>query len=209
MPTLPKTTRYRKPETFRGRAWRPYVAALGQLALAWNELHEHLAYLFTTVMPEDNKERTIHVWYSASQDRAAREMLRAALISQPEEFLEKYPAAVEEIRWILGQAHALEEARNNAIHSPLLHWNTDEPDRQQIEPFAFFGHSRATKLAKRPDLLAEFRWCRDTALVLRDYVDLIDDALTISRRPWPKRPSLPNRGQKKGRRGPRHQRSPK
>ena len=51
---------------------------------------------------------------------------------------------------------------------------------------------RAIKLAKRDDLLADFRFCRDIAIALADYTHLIDIALiNYPKRSWPERPELP------------------
>jgi hypothetical protein len=195
------------PETFKSKAFRPYVIALGQLALAWNELHEYLGYLFTSLMPEDKCDRAMHVWYSSTQDRAQRQMIRGALAARPDDFDDEFPKAVKDITWLLGQVHALEDARNNAVHSPLFRMGKGKED--EIIPFAIFGHSRAIKLAKRPDLLAEYCWCRDMALALRDYTVHIDHALTSAGASWPRRPSLPNRGQRKTRPSRPHQLPPK
>ena len=38
--------RRRRTETFAGRNYEPYALAIGQLTLAWNDLHEDLALLF-------------------------------------------------------------------------------------------------------------------------------------------------------------------
>jgi hypothetical protein len=54
------------------------------------------------------------------------------------------------------------------------------------------GHLRAKKFEGK-NILAELRWCRDTAVALRNFAMEIDYALTDYRRPWPDRPHLPIR----------------
>ena len=101
----------------------------------------------------------------------------------------------------------LEDARNTAIHSPLLAKSDSNvlilglsiPIRS-VAPNLGLKNFRATKLAQK-DLLTEFRWCRDAALLLRDYALSLDFATFPGEDyPWPDRPSLPNRGQKRTRR---------
>jgi hypothetical protein len=73
------------------------------LVLAWNDLHEHLGFLFSSIMADEPHDRTMHVWYSTNQDRAAREMLRAAVQSPNTGIDEEFPRAVEDITWLLVQ----------------------------------------------------------------------------------------------------------
>jgi len=98
--------------------FRPYVTALGQLALAWNRLHETLCSLYCTVMGAGIINQHLAVWHALKADRAQREILKAAAATNlfgviPKKFN-------EDIIWILERADSLEEARNNAIHSPLF-----------------------------------------------------------------------------------------
>ena len=64
--------------------FRPYVEALGQLALAWNELHFNLSLLYCSLMgarvgiPVDQH---FAVWHALKMDRAQRDILRAAATS--------------------------------------------------------------------------------------------------------------------------------
>jgi hypothetical protein len=96
------------------------------------------------------------------------------------------------IKWICGQANELEELRNNALHSPLI------AHGQQVAPMSGLGHVRAAKLQSKSDLLAEFRWCRDAATRLTEYIRSIDESLTNGM-PLPDRLRLPPRTATKAR----------
>lgn len=191
---------YLKSDSFREKTFRPYVSAIGQVVLAWNDLHEFLGYLFATVMGDEAFDRAQSVWYSAPSDRIAREMLKAAIEKNEPDFIETFPNAVSDIVWLINQSTALEDTRNSIVHTPLWRVGLARSEGPWIKPVHIHGHKRALKMSLKPDLLSEFNWCRDTALVLRDYAIKLEAALhphQVRRAPWPNRPSLPNRGQKK------------
>src|ERR1022692_594393 len=58
--------------------FRPYAITLGQLALAWNELHESMALLFCTTMGGGYSNQFLAVWHVLKVDRAQRDILLAA-----------------------------------------------------------------------------------------------------------------------------------
>lgn len=207
--------RKRHAKRYTARVFDPYTKAIGQLALAWNDLHESLAALFATIMlgrPPTEGEAVdfapLFVWYSSKSDRAQREMLRGAIryhqpsggLKPPTVWASLRPILYEEVKWLLDRSDALEEDRNNAIHSPLF--TTDGTalqgtGRQRVMPAFWQFHPRAMKLNKKEDLLIEFRLYRDIALSLADYAHLMDVSLTNpASRPWPDRPSLPTRERK-------------
>lgn len=176
--------------SFSHSAFRPYVAALGQLALAWNELHEYMGLLFCTVMGGGFVNQYLAIWHALKMDRAQRDVLWAAVQADtrgavPVNYL-------EDIKWLRGQADRLEEARNNAIHSPLLGIRYG-PKKVMIGPRESLGHMRAGKLAKNKNIIAEFRRCRDASLVLAKFVFDMDRALSMmdDKHPWPDRSRLP------------------
>lgn len=195
-------------ESFQGDEFQPYSIALGQLALAWNDLHEHLGFVFCSMMGDFSAVditavRSLEIWHSCYQDRAAREMLRACADVEDDDFDKRFGDVRREILWLLRKVESVEEVRNNAIHSPLM--STIEEASlnaikwpRRVHAFTWFGHRRARKLAKTLDLLMTFVWCRDTALTLRDYAAEIESHLTGAQSSLPERPVLPNRGQKKG-----------
>jgi hypothetical protein len=184
----------------------PYVTALGQLALAWNDLQESLAALFWTLMNPPPAEGDIvnytplHVWASIKSDRTQRDMLKS---------ISKHPPAfwniaeiTTDVGWLVDRASELEILRNDAIHSPLfsisksLYGSFALNQKEPIAQAYWLFNPRAVNLSKRTNLLREFRYCRDYAIVLADYAKLIDKSLINRRGAWPNKPPLPNRVEK-------------
>jgi hypothetical protein len=210
-----------KKHRFTEKGFLPYVTAIGQLALAWNDLHEKLGMMFVVLMGGGWVSLPGAIWQSSHYDRPKRAMLKAAILNQTEDFQARFPRLKDDLIWILNQTDSIEEARNNAVHSPLL-LHTHGPltaamggDRNRIgKPYVFpdvlLDHPRAKKLSSKNDLLKEFRWCRNATLVLRDFVVLIDFAIDphVRGNAWPDRPSLPNRGEKKIPKATRRQSQP-
>jgi hypothetical protein len=190
-------------KTFTGRNYRPYVTAIGQLTLVWNDFHEDLALLFIELLSNGCAYPATDIWSSSIYDRPKRAMLRAVIATDWNDFDSKYPKLVPDLTWLLNEADKLEDSRNDIVHSPLVFFGNDNVFAQQTGqvgrtvPSIAFGNRRALKLAKK-DLLTEFRWCRDASIVLRDFAGEIYEAVAACAA-WPERPSLPNRGQKKTR----------
>ena len=191
-----RSQRYTSPE------FKPYVTALGQLALAWNDLQESLKALFWTLMnprPQAGDSVThtpLWVWSSIKSDRSQREMLKAA-INHPQTQWDRNEIK-DDVNWLIEKANSLEDSRNDAIHSPLF--SVDKslygtwPRSEKVAPAWRLFNPRAAKLSQRTSLLGEFRYCRDTAITLAEYALHIDSALiNPTRRAWPNRPSLPTR----------------
>jgi hypothetical protein len=170
-------------------SFRPYAIAMGELALAWNGLHDTLGRLFWTVLGRVNYA-PLNIWYSSKVDRAQRDMLQAAIDARYANKLAPQKPR-EEIEWILKEANKIEDLRNDALHSPLILLGTKQKSR--VIPSHHFGHARAAKLNKL-DMLREFRWFRGTATALRDYAGRIEYALDHPENAWPDRPRLPSRG---------------
>jgi hypothetical protein len=130
----------------------------------------------------------------------------------------------EDILWILDQADKIEEIRNNAVHSPLIHTFNEfdisplhpaSADRRKygwmtggnITPNVLMRNRRALRIAQKDaneEFLAELRWARDASVILRDFALRIFWALLYEPAPWPRRPSLPKRGHRKTRRKVAH-----
>jgi hypothetical protein len=198
-----RQVRVRHGKRYTAPEFRPYVIALGQLSLAWNDLQESLGALFWTIMsPRPFEGMFVHreplfVWHAIKSDRSQRNMLQAAVNNLTIDW--ERPLLVREINWLIDRANSLEDLRNDAIHSPLLFaTGLGAITKSGIRPADYQFNPRAIKLAKRDDLLAEFRFCRDTAITLADYAHLIDLALINSPTcSWPERPELPNRKPRK------------
>jgi hypothetical protein len=178
----------------------PYVSLVGQIALAWNDLHEKLAHLFWTLMGGGSMDRPIGVWNSQGFDRARRDLLRAALMAASPRELASHPKLVDDIKWLLDRTGKLENNRNDAVHSPL------HVIRNQLIVFLgivppvvsdeLLQNRRALNLAGK-NLIEVFTWTRESILVLRDFAALLDRALAADGAPWPDRPSLPARPHQK------------
>jgi hypothetical protein len=191
--------RYGSPE------FRPYVNALGQLSLAWNDLQESLAALFWTAtmkgppLPGDRFDNSsLRIWHAVKSDRYQREMLRAAIENLVGDW--NRPNFGEDGKWLLKEVGNLENIRNDAIHSPLF--ANDKSlygsitTKEKIAPAWWLMNPKAASLTKRGNLLTQFRYCRDASIILSDFAREMDCALINRGKPWPDRPRLPNRGQK-------------
>src|ERR1700730_16658421 len=60
------------------KRFQPYVVELGTLVYIWTRLHDHLAELFWRVTGILNGNIPLAIWHSTPNDRAQRDMLRAA-----------------------------------------------------------------------------------------------------------------------------------
>ena len=204
-----RSQRYTAPE------FKPYVAALGQLALAWNDLQESLRGLYWTLSMQGFPQAgdfvnyaPLHVWSSIPSDRQQRGMLKALVENIPPYWGREKLA--EDVCWLIEKATALEQARNDCVHSPLfsVDYSLYGPpgSTEKIAPAAWLLNTRAAGLKKRSEilgLLGEFRHTRDRAIALSDYARAIDFAVARPQQTWPRRPSLPDRQAKKGDKNPR------
>jgi hypothetical protein len=185
-------------------AWAPYIILLGKVAHAWNHLQEGIGRLFCLVSglcPSIG----LAIWHSSKSDRAQREMLEAALSARAadEDWAQKHPKAVEDIRWLLNKTNAVADQRNDAIHAPCS--LGIEGRELEIIPIAFYGNPRAKKLRGK-DILSEFAWYENSADTLKSFAREIESALMEpTRDPWPNRPQMPTLEQFRRRKEPRHQ----
>jgi hypothetical protein len=190
-------------------AFRPYALAIGQAALAWNDLHEMLCFLFCSLMGGGPANQHFAIWHILKSDRAQRDVLLAAAKNN---YMTLIPENLEnDIEWLCKQADKVEEARNNTIHSPLLGVDRGEGNIE-ISPRMSLGHIRAGKIANK-NILAEFRWCRDAAQCLTLFALAMDRTLMDLTQPWPDRPPWPVRREtnapKRRRRVPQAERPPR
>ena len=174
---------------------QPYVMALGKVAHAWNYLQEALGQLFCAVTElEEGREGTA-IWHSTTNDRAQREMLRAAArVTWNKRLTADLPKAKEDIKWLLDEADKVAERRNNAIHAPMA----ASTDGKNVELVAavYYGNPRAHKLVGK-DILAEFEWYEHCADVLTRFARLARTAINTDAVPWPDRPQMPTLRPKK------------
>jgi hypothetical protein len=183
-------SRYSEPE------FAPYVTALGQFALAWNELQASLCELFSIVALERpplagemvNYTPT-YIWHSIKSDRAQREMLEAAIKHSR---LSNGNNLSQDGLWLAGRVGSLEDRRNDILHSPLIPLSIGK-DSTKIVPNKFGKNPRAEKLDTAADLLEEIQSARDNATLLSDYAQRLVAALLNAGAPWPNKPSLQGR----------------
>lgn len=191
---------------FTERQFSPYVKAIGQLLLAWNDLHERLATLFVMAMGGGWVNRPLAIWHRTRSDINKREMLRAAIADMPDNEKAGRIKLIEEITYVLDTAKALEGFRDDAAHTPLyfyapdlysisnLYAVSDLYGSNEVFPNTSFQNPRAMRLdQKNKDMLTEFRYARERITTLRDYVIAIDAAWSNAQLPWPDRPVLPER----------------
>jgi hypothetical protein len=166
----------------------PYVAALGRVAHSWNRLQEDLGQLFATVTGLMDG-CGLAIWHSTPNDRAQRDMLRAAIeFSTHPRLTTVLPKAKDDIKWLLKKANAVADKRNTAIHAPM----TVTIDKSEIVlfPIVFHGNPRAKKLVGK-DILAEFEWYEKSADTLILFARNVRAAIENDDAPWPNRPQMP------------------
>jgi hypothetical protein len=168
-------------------AFEPYYDAVGKVVHAWNGLQEQLAIIFCRVTDIDNT-MGLSVWHSSNNDRAQRQMLRAALAAVDEEWRAKYPKGKEDITWLLNRADTLADGRNNVIHAPCSVGVKDQSEFEVV-PLSFYGNPRA-KALRGKDVLEEFSRCETNVRILKGYAHWIDCVLSLEGYAWPERPSL-------------------
>jgi hypothetical protein len=201
-------------------AFRPYAVELGQLAIAWNQLHHNLALLFKLLLRAESDVAAGAIWYATDNDFTQRKMLRAIVETDqnsPPAMQKILPAHREEILWILDQTDSsLRHKRNNALHAPLmlLRGVYDDAVRSWVEAHFNPQNPRARPLRGK-DLIEEFRDYTALADVLGSYANVIWHTITFSAvHPLPERPLLPEAHKKKQtthrgkRRPPPHLRGP-
>lgn len=194
MPTLPDAPSL---EDALKSTYEPYVSALGRVAQSWNALQEALAFLFSCVTEMDDSLAR-GIWYSTQNDRAQREMLRAA-INVRADIWDQPKRAAADLLWLINQANSVADQRNDAIHAPCSIMIGEKG--LEVTPVYFYGNPRALKLQGK-NLLEEFSWCEASADVLAIYAKYAATALSPhSSEPWPEKPLMPTRGQTQTRKG--------
>jgi hypothetical protein len=209
---------------FTEREFEPYALAIGQFCLAWNDLHERLGVVFSTLCAGKHYQAqrwtkatvrnfsryinsfSIHaaIWHSGHYDRPKRDMLRAAIANS--RLTEKFLRLTEDVGDLLNHADSLEDMRNTVVHTPFQwagSYTQEQPDgRRAVRPNLFLGNKRAQRLSKisfTKAILDEISQSRDAVLALRDYALLIESALVSGKASaWPGKLRLPNRGHGQG-----------
>jgi hypothetical protein len=149
------TKRKRRLQRYTSAEFKPYVVALGQLALAWNDLQESLAALFWTLAnpPPQPGDRVnyipLRIWASIKSDRIQREILKTVINHSQTNW--GRDRVTKDLIWLVDKANSLEDSRNDAVHSPLLSVDKSlyETGSEKIAPARWLFNPRAAKLSER------------------------------------------------------------
>ena len=109
-----------KKHRFTEKGFLPYVTAIGQLALAWNDLHEKLGMMFVVLMGGGWVSLPGAIWQSSHYDRPKRAMLKAAILNQTEDFQARFPRLKDDLIWILNQKNLLKRHETTPYIPPFL-----------------------------------------------------------------------------------------
>jgi hypothetical protein len=175
---------------------KPYLIEIGLMALAWNSLHENLGELFWRITRISNGGLPFAIWHELRDDRAQRNILRAAastglhawspMPGQPGERWVK--TGKQKIGWLLSEIENLSNSRNNFLHAPFMfHAALGTP-----EPHDFFGHPRA-KALRGKNFLDEIQRDRENMAILGTYSIALRFRLDVKCEPhvpWPSKPHL-------------------
>ena len=112
----------------------------------------------------------------------------------------RHELAIAKIKELVDAANGIEDIRNSIIHAPLhvSAVNAFTPTLLRVAPLAYLNNARAIRLLdKQDDLLSEYEWFRDYAILLGEFALDIARAIPHPEIAWPEKPRPPNRGQKK------------
>ena len=121
---------WRRRTQFTKAKFRPYTKAIGEFALAWNDLHEVLGDLFVQAIAGEEMPSKPHqfqargLWGCVTSDRQKRVLLDGAINLIGAKRHDEWPRIADDVIWLLAHANKLEDRRNNVIHAPLEEQNT-------------------------------------------------------------------------------------
>lgn len=204
---MAKSWRRRSP--FQGKKFRPFALAIGQMNMAWNDLHEDLGLLFQRIFLQTPMQigmpgRVRTAWGLISSDRQKRILLEGLADHLGEARHRKFPTLADDLKFLAKCGTRLEDKRNDVIHAPILALRNALAagllGQEYGEVVANTLNHRGRKLAgpasrSGRELLATIRLYRDYATALSVYAEAIRFAWIAReagrRRAWPKRPPLP------------------
>lgn len=184
----------------RERVLRTSAVEIGKLVFAWGDLHTALSHIFSFVLDQSMMGVAHAVWHSTPSDRTQRGMLAAAInrCRYPDS-RKKRPHVtdrlIESAQWLLKEADALANQRNTIVHSGYLILR--KPDKTPIPIFDPLSGPKALASYGKVVLPDDIQHLRRKTEVRADYANAIKWALfKPDGVPWPKKPSLPSRGQR-------------
>jgi len=199
----------RQREKIKERLFRPIAIEIGWLVFEWNRLQEHLAELFAQISNPHSPDIPLAIWYSIDNDRARREMLRAAAKARFTDSTGSLRNEGDAIDWLVREVNKLTDRRHDAIHAPFNFVINADVQQIELHPSVWLGNPRARKFHGK-DVLKEVSWHRHTARVLADYALTIFYAVRDpSHLTWPDKPQMPHLGQYPTQKKLRHQKRAK
>jgi hypothetical protein len=171
-----------------------HAKAIGRIAYAWNELHEHLSEIFGLLFAREDYGLALTAWHALATDAGQRDMLKAVAKVK----LSADSKAYQELKWALKKIkEPLALQRNTGVHMPLMiltdmSQGLASPAIPQMLPNMLFGNRKARDMTGK-DLLREFAHYERQIRKLTTY--LVAIAFNISpvrTQPehWPERPEL-------------------
>jgi hypothetical protein len=104
--------------------FRPYTIAVGQVAMAANDLADKLSGLFWTITGGGYMDVPLAIWNAQPTDRIQQKMLRETIKAKfpkggGSHDQVRFPTASADLNWLLAEAEKVLNERNNAIHCPF------------------------------------------------------------------------------------------
>lgn len=170
---------------FKNKAFKPLAIGLGRTALALNDLLLSMSGLLGPILRIPNLLIAGLIWHSIKSDRDQINLIKN-LAESPAQGLAISSKIRPEIIWLCERASNLLDVRNDLLHTPFT--NTGG----KLGSLHLGTHQRGLKLEGK-NATAECAWFYKRAMMLRDYAESLEMALTRAGYTLPKRPTLPDR----------------
>ncbi len=170
---------------FKSKAFKPLAVGLGRTALALNDLIISMSGILGSILRIPNRLIASVIWHSIKSDRDQINLIKN-LAESPALGIEIHPKIRPEIIWLCERASNLLDVRNDLLHSPFVNAG-GKPVSLHLGT-----HQRALRFEGK-DAIAECAWFYKRAVMLRDYAENLQTALTRAGSSLPKRPILPDR----------------
>lgn len=126
---------------------RKHASKVGELMIAWNELHFVLQTLYAILAAtKGNLAPPAERWAKQGSDYRQRGML----LDKAKVKLKKNPGALAEIRWVVGWTDTLALIRNAFVHLYVGYKITPPQVKLELSP-GIFGNPKYDVVKKNPD----------------------------------------------------------
>lgn len=160
--------------------------SLGRVTLTWNDLLVSVSGLFATITKIPNQLIPNTVFFTVKSDRDQINILKRLAVS-PAIGIEIPEDIREQITWVCGRCQNLIDVRNDLLHTPF------GINSGNVFSYHLGAHERAMKYATKYEALEDCAWFFQAAIILRDWSDSLDDALTHRDYTLPNRPEWQDR----------------